>query len=231
MESPKRDPFDVLHARGLFAQIILTIAVVSAIALWAFPWVRAPGRGAVVSIALYASVGLILVVRGRAAGLEWRRLFGPRPTARVLPLFAVIVPLILITFAAVWLVFVPLSYLVPDLVEQTLLAKQPAYEVTTIGQFATLFFVMVVAAPLAEETLYRGVLLHRWARRWGTPAGVALSSAAFAIGHAEWVGHFVIGMAFGAALSAYAQPLGADPDPRDVQLRLRGADRHVALDA
>jgi uncharacterized protein len=196
MESPKRDPFDVLQARGLLLQMILAIVVVTVLVNYRFPWVRQPGRGPVAMIAIYAAIAIILLVRGRHAELSWRRLFGARPTRESLPLLAVIVPLILITFAAVWLVFVPLSYVAPTLVEQTILAPQSSYEVTTYGQFAALLFVMVVAAPLVEETLFRGILLHRWARRWGTPSGVVLSSAAFAIGHAEWVGHFVIGVAF-----------------------------------
>lgn len=196
MDSPKRDPFEVLQARGLLLQVILAIVFVTGLLTVAFPWVREPGRGAVATIALYAAIGLILFVRGHQAGLEWRRVFGPRPTVEALPLLAVLVPLMLITYAAVWLVFVPLSFLVPELVEHTILAPQTAYEVTTSGQFVALLFSMVVAAPLAEEMLYRGFLLQRWARRWGTRSGVVLSSVAFAIGHAEWVGHFVIGVAF-----------------------------------
>ena len=196
MKPSTGDPFDALNARGVLMQVILAVAFVTLLANQAFPWLRAPGHGSVTSIALNAIIGLILVVRGRHAGLAWHRLFGARPTLGALPLLAVIVPLLLLTFAVVWLVFVPLSYVAPDLVEQTILAKQSAYEVSSIAQFVALAFLMVVAAPLAEETLYRGFLLQRWARRWGTPAGVVLSSAAFAIGHAEWVGHFVIGVAF-----------------------------------
>jgi membrane protease YdiL (CAAX protease family) len=53
-----------------------------------------------------------------------------------------------------------------------------------------------VFAPIIEEVLFRGLLLQRWAHRWGTLNGVLLSSALFAFGHNEWVGHFVSGVLF-----------------------------------
>ena len=195
-EPPKRHAFDDLSARGLLFQLLLVVLVVGALINVYVPSAREAGRGAIATIAIYAVGSLLLLVRGRLAGLEWRRMFGPAPTHDALPLLAVIVPLILITWAAVWLVFVPLSYVVPEMVEKTILAKQSAFEVNTLGEFAVLAFAMVVAAPFCEELFFRGFLMHRWARRWGTPAGVALSSAAFAVGHAEWVGHFVTGVVF-----------------------------------
>ena len=195
-DTPKRHAFDVLTARSLLFQLLIAVLAVGILLNIYVPSVAEAGRGSIATIAIYTAGALLLLVRGRLAGLEWRRIFGPAPTREALPLLAVIVPLILITWAAVWLVFVPLSYVVPELVEKTILARQSAFEVDTAWEFASLAFAMVVAAPLAEELFFRGFLMHRWARRWGTPAGVALSSAAFAVGHAEWVGHFVTGAAF-----------------------------------
>lgn len=40
-----------------------------------------------------------------------------------------------------------------------------------------------VLAPLAEEIVFRGVLLPAFARRWGETAGIVVSSAAFAAVH------------------------------------------------
>ena len=195
-DAPNPHAFDVLTARGLLFQLLIVVLVVGVLLNIYVPLAREPGHGAIAMITIYAVGSLLLLVRGRLAELEWRRIFGTAPTRAALPLLAVIVPLILLTWAAVWLVFVPLSYVVPELVEKTTLARQTAFEVNTLGEFVVLAFAMVVAAPFCEEMFFRGFLMHRWARRWGTPAGVALSSAAFAVGHSEWVGHFVTGVVF-----------------------------------
>jgi hypothetical protein len=74
-------------------------------------------------------------------------------------------------------------------------------DLLTRGDPARLFLdivAMVVVAPVVEEILFRGILLHRWAARWGTTTGVVLSSAVFAILHVELVGHFVFGVAMAA---------------------------------
>src|SRR5215831_4798038 len=41
----------------------------------------------------------------------------------------------------------------------------------------------VLVAPLTEEILCRGILLNRWAAKWGVTEGILLSSLVFAIPH------------------------------------------------
>jgi membrane protease YdiL (CAAX protease family) len=148
-------------------------------------------------LGLVAMLAMIAVVALRAhrAGLDWRRLFGPRPDRHTLPLLAVIVPVDVLTYAAVPLVFIPLSYAAPGFVQHFLLAPNALFEVTTVGQWGWLMLIGVVLAPVFEETFFRGILMQRWARRWGTTTGVVGSSLLFAIGHTEIVGHFLFGVA------------------------------------
>jgi hypothetical protein len=54
---------------------------------------------------------------------------------------------------------------------------------------------VVAVAPIAEELLFRGVLLHRWAQRWDLRTAIVLTSICFAILHVEPLGHFVFGVA------------------------------------
>ncbi|MHB0913281.1 MAG: CPBP family intramembrane glutamic endopeptidase [Armatimonadota bacterium] len=46
-----------------------------------------------------------------------------------------------------------------------------------------IFFLLVVAAPLVEETLFRGVLANSIRAGWGTAAGIILSALIFAVVH------------------------------------------------
>ncbi|MEM1311114.1 MAG: type II CAAX endopeptidase family protein [Cyanobacteria bacterium P01_H01_bin.153] len=55
-------------------------------------------------------------------------------------------------------------------------------------------FVLVVAAPILEEFLFRGFLLHRWGTRWNLPAAVLLSSILFGILHGNVIGLTMFGL-------------------------------------
>ncbi len=191
-------PFDRLRARGLIGQsLALTFA---GIVLLVIPWARPAGApipyGFEIAFAMltYAAVVVVLVVRGRAAGLSWRALFGPAPTRHDLPLSVIVVPVLLLTMGAVTAVYVPLSYVAPQFVERMILQDSTLFDARTIGEWLWLMLLTVVVAPFVEELFFRGFLLQRWARRWGTATGVVASSALFAVLHGEWLGHFVFGV-------------------------------------
>ncbi|HEV2147448.1 MAG TPA: type II CAAX endopeptidase family protein [Longimicrobiaceae bacterium] len=65
--------------------------------------------------------------------------------------------------------------------------------------------VAVVAAPLLEELVFRGMIQHPLERRWGPGRAIALTSLVFAAFHfLPWVlpVHLVLGLAFGYAVYA-----------------------------
>ena len=188
-------PFDRLRARGLLGQILLASAVIIAALLGMSRTLRQPGYTGAGAVMVYVGILIVLFIRAHGVKLDWRKLMGRPAELADLPLLGVVIPLALITIGAMYLVFVPISYVEPELVER-IVNDSTMFDVKTPLQFAVLVFAMVVAAPVVEEILFRGFLLHRWARRWGTPAGVVVSSIAFAIGHAEWLGHFLTGMVF-----------------------------------
>jgi membrane protease YdiL (CAAX protease family) len=58
--------------------------------------------------------------------------------------------------------------------------------------------VAVVLAPVVEELLFRGILLNRWAAKWGIRTGILVSAGAFAVPHlSDPGGAFVFGLAMG----------------------------------
>jgi membrane protease YdiL (CAAX protease family) len=197
LESPLREPspFDRLQARTLLALFIVATVVIGTVVSFATPRGTPYGDERVIGIASYLAMVLVVLVTARRAGLDWRRLFGGPVERDQFPLLTVIVPVILLTFAAAYAVFVPLSYVWPRFVERHLLEPKAFFDVTTFPQWLALFVAACVIAPIVEETIFRGILMQRWARRWGTPTGVIASSVLFAMLHQEWLGKIVFGVA------------------------------------
>jgi uncharacterized protein len=193
-------PFDQLRVRGVIVQLVLLLGVEAALFNFASPARQKISVEATLVAALlsYATILGLLAWRARRARLDWRVVLGPPPTADLLPLLGVIAPVGLLTVGAAIAVYVPLSYVAPRFIERLLRSAGSMFEAHTIGQWWLLVLMAVVAAPIVEEIFFRGFLLHRWARRWGTPGGVVASSALFAVLHGEWVGHFVFGVAMAA---------------------------------
>jgi uncharacterized protein len=192
-------PFDLLRARQLFAAGLVTAMGVR-LALH----VLGPGvRSNTFPAAFLGVLTLVLVILAvaRRAGVDWRRVFGPRMTRASVPLLATAVPvnilvILMLISGGSFLIYLPLSYVAPEFVERWLLSVPAGYLVKSPEQLVRLVVLAVFVAPVLEEVLFRGILMQRWARRWGTLNGVLVSSALFAFGHNEWVGHFVTGVLF-----------------------------------
>jgi membrane protease YdiL (CAAX protease family) len=147
----------------------------------------------------YGALALWLVWALPRAGISWRRLFGPLPSpARWLepPLVA----WLNLSFgansllAALWVV----SQYSPGLVEHQLGGaghSLPGLDTTPLG---TLWLVTVIAAPVLEEVLFRGVLLHRFAARWGVRRAAVASSLLWGVMHANPVAITVFGLLLSA---------------------------------
>ena len=160
-------------------------------------------------------IAFFVIAAARIAHLDVNRVLGCRLVRRHLPLIALIV---VFTFCAslavVSLLFIPLSYLLPDFVTWWLAwAFQPVVYISVDGVFPVganvLNFVsLVFLAPILEEFLFRGYLLHRWSKKWGLWIGVLLSSAAFGAIHPDTLAAAITGFGF-AVLYLKTQTLWA----------------------
>jgi uncharacterized protein len=199
LSTEQTSPFARLTARRIILWVILatTVATVAAIGIG-----RSVGgaefdpSGDERATAILTSLATVLVIAvlARRSGLDWRRLLGPPVTREMLPLALILVPVALLTFAAALATYIPLSYLSPRFVTW-LLEPRTLFEAKSFGQWILLMIAGAVGAPIMEEILFRGILLQRWAFKWGTTTGVVASSALFAMLHQEWVGHFLFGVA------------------------------------
>ena len=103
--------------------------------------------------------------------------------------------------AALWGVFLPLSYVAPDLVH-TWLFEDGFVLILTSGDHYRLTNILMLTVsgllgPVVEELFFRGLLLPAWSVRVGQNWAVVLSSLVFALLHVDIVGGFIFGVVLG----------------------------------
>jgi membrane protease YdiL (CAAX protease family) len=192
------DPFQRVRARSLFALValcgILTLLPFRRVAATIGPTWATP----LTDLAFFLAILLVPAYLCRRTGVDLGRLVGPRPpAAALLGSAGLAVPLVALSLGTLWALYLPLSYLAPDFVQYWLLDDWSMLEHTDLGYplgpNALVLAAGCVLAPLAEEFLFRGLLIHRWSLRWGVRAAVGLSSLVFGLLHADVLG----GIAFG----------------------------------
>lgn len=118
-------------------------------------------------------------------------------------LTAVAVPLAAISVGSQFVVLLPLSYSAPSWVESLLIERcefMPTRRTERAVVSAIDAAVAIVLAPVTEELLCRGYLLHVWGLKWGTRRAVLLTSVLFGALHLE-LEHVISGFAHGLVLS------------------------------
>lgn len=107
--------------------------------------------------------------------------------------------LYLVSLATLYAVFYPLSSVAPGFVEYWLIETPPLLheDGVTYPVLANILSVLTlcVLAPVVEEAMFRGLLLPRFALKWGLRWGVVVSSAIFAVAHSDPVGAFIFAVA------------------------------------
>ncbi|MCG6138112.1 MAG: CPBP family intramembrane metalloprotease [Nostoc sp. LLA-1] len=116
------------------------------------------------------------------------------------PIIGLVLLLILFSLSAYLVSFSLLSWVAPGFVQELLrqVANNPYPESSApllnniLAAIAT-----VVVAPIAEEFIFRGVILQRWAAKWGIRTALITSSLLFGVLHANIVGLSMFGIIMG----------------------------------
>ncbi len=192
-----------IRARALGIYAILAY-IVSLIILRNFLPARfiirpAPLPEALSSVLLFGFFFLFTFRMLSRSGLSYRRLFGAFPGWGKLVRYSLwVVPTVIVSIAALYLLFFPLSFLFPQLVKVWLIDFYPTLVWTSGDKYilANLLniLMMVIVAPVFEEFYVRGILLTRWTVRWGVIPAVIASSVAFSLPHIiNLIGMFCVG--------------------------------------
>lgn len=122
-----------------------------------------------------------------------------RPKYSWLPLLGMTIIFLLFSLGAALLSFKGISLIFPDWYESFLesLSEQEA----RVSIFPTINKIWqtinyVAIAPVTEEFIFRGVLLHRLATKWNLPVAIWSSSIIFGLLHPNPIGISVVGIAW-----------------------------------
>jgi CAAX protease family protein len=188
-------PFDRVRARELALILLMALSL----DLLIFEGIGGPWQAVIEDAAGYALILFGLYGLCRIRGIKIEQLMGRTDESLSLPHLAlsVVLPVIVLSFGTEWLVFWPLSYVLPTFVEWWLLDRGEVllweHGLLPLMPNAVNFLIGVALGPLCEEFLFRGLLLHRWSRKWGTKQAAILSSFAFGLCHADVLGAFLFG--------------------------------------
>jgi len=106
--------------------------------------------------------------------------------------------LVLFSLGAFWLLWLPLSFVAPDLVRAWALEPDPLAPVRDGGARGALAVAMIVfVGPAVEELVFRGVVLRRWAHKWGAGRALVASAAVFGLLHSDVLGAVAFGLVMG----------------------------------
>jgi len=156
-------------------------------------------RDAVVESSCYLLLAFFLWRVCAEVGLRRWSSFGSKPSPRQLRTFIALgLPLVGISLAGLYTLFLPLSWIVPEFVSSWILYDIPIIRLGgslehLIGNTLNIV-TLVFLAPVVEEVLFRGFLLNRWWKKYGLRKAIALTSFAFALLHVEVIGGVVFGL-------------------------------------
>lgn len=198
------NPFLALKARLvllIFLAISLTMALVFSI-LGALELMPLQGGDPILAPILYSLVfsGLCLsiVAAARRSPIRLAALFGPWPRQMAwVQLLWLVVGVFLFSQGAFQVSYLGLSLVAPGWVEATLhqsLLLSPDQVTAPSLYNGLVLFSVVVVAPITEEFIFRGVLLHRWGVKWGIRPAIVMTSILFGMLHSNLVGLFVFGV-------------------------------------
>lgn len=189
-----------IRARYLFLFFILAIVLSVGILFLIWPTSAIAGFSPITKSALFVifNVALFatLFLPARRAKIGVAELMPVVSLTELRWIIGTACALVAVSYATVYILYFPLSYVTPDLVTSRLLDPRRSllwldgdhYQLANI-----LSLVAVIAlAPVVEEFFFRGLLLRTWLAKWGARPAIIVSSLIFGALHADILGGFVV---------------------------------------
>jgi len=199
----KSDPFSIIKGRYI-------------VLIWLLPFIYMPGIEVILDyfidsssewywydiIYLYyyhsfvAIFTIILIYFGKP---NWLAMLGKIEQKELLPSLKFTAFIFIFSIATAYLLFYPLSFIIPEFVQYWFI-DIPSSIYPSKGTYPIIpnllsFISLVIIAPFIEEFIFRGLLLHRWQKKWDLKYAILLSSFLFGIVHPDPIGAIAFGIA------------------------------------
>lgn len=145
---------------------------------------------------IFFTVLAVLVLYGK---LNWQQMFGVFDRAELRPAIKLTVFVFFFSLTAAYLLYYPLSFAYPDFVQSYFIDTPDLVYASSEGipliANVLSFISLVFIAPAMEEFAFRGLLLHRWQKKWGLTKAILISSLIFGLTHPDPIGAIAFGIA------------------------------------
>lgn len=189
----------LIYGRYLFlralAAVVVTIGVVKLVGPeWVYIGLS-PIIDSTFGIVLYISTFAFLLPLCRFAKIRTSEFFPNLGSEEARWSIGMACALIAVSFGALYVLYLPLSFVRPDFVEFWLLAPEDQLFWLEGDYYllanAVSLITLVVVGPVVEEFLFRGLLLRTWISKWGVRRAIVISSVLFAALHVDFLGAFI----------------------------------------
>ena len=201
---PSLTGFAALKARHLLLAFVLINLGVGLGAIALAKLLHLPSDDPLLAYLIYCSTFVITCIwswrRGQQAHLQMRRLWGNwRAAVPWGSLLRVVLALVVLSTGTTLLMLYLVSLPAPELAESMLYSLgEKDREMLWPQVYQGLRWLSIaVVAPITEEWLFRGILLHRWGLKWGFSRGLLASSIVFGLLHPNPIGLTVFGLVMG----------------------------------
>ena len=146
-------------------------------------------------VVLYVALFALLIALRRKANIGITEFIPVMPSNQARWSMGAACALIAISLGALYVLYLPISYVWPGFVENWLL--DPEFQLFWLeGDHYLLanaisLITLVVVGPVVEEFLFRGLLLRTWISKWGVRRAIVISSVLFAALHFDYLGAFI----------------------------------------
>ncbi|MDV2996016.1 MAG: hypothetical protein N4J56_005670 [Chroococcidiopsis sp. SAG 2025] len=199
---PAIDPFLKFKTRSIFILSLIFIVefiFISGLLILFFDWyIDVPIFSHLTYYLLVLLLSVWILHRFHQLSIHPKHLIGKLPSCdRWLSLCGIALAICLFTRGIDQLFFFSLSLISPSFTVSLInWLPDPPASTSALPVLAYLLNVisLVVVAPVTEEFIFRGILMHRWATKWGILPATLVSAIIFGLGHIVPFGAAVFGI-------------------------------------
>lgn len=199
-----RNPFQKLQTRFLLIRLLLIGWCIGFIVfvIEGFTDLKLEGEifNLIVYTALFGTLCLWTLADFKQLDMNLKYIIGKKPkNDQWLPMMGLVILMLVFSLSAYLVSFYLVSLIAPNFIQDLMreIASESSTNNPSLLENLFISFVYVVVAPITEEFIFRGIILQRWAVKWGIRWALVASSLVFGLAHANVLGLSIFGFVMG----------------------------------